>query len=75
MIKTLTPHGNSAALIIDKPVLELLDITMKTPLKITTDGKSLIISPLPEAERDQRFRQALERVNSRHGDTLRRLAE
>ncbi|HHV77479.1 MAG TPA: AbrB/MazE/SpoVT family DNA-binding domain-containing protein [Syntrophothermus lipocalidus] len=75
MIKTLTTHGNSAALIIDKPVLELLEITMKTPLKITTDGKSLIISPLRDAERDQRFQQALERVNARHGDTLRRLGE
>jgi len=75
MIKTLTTHGNSAALIIDKPVLELLEITMKTPLKITTDGKSLIISPLRDAEREQRFQQALELVNARHGDTLRKLGE
>ncbi len=41
MIKTLTTHGNSAALIIDKPILELLDISSSTPLKLVTDGKSL----------------------------------
>ena len=38
MVKRLTPHGNSAALIIDKPVLDLLHITMETPLEIVTDG-------------------------------------
>jgi len=76
VIKHLTPHGNSAALIIDKPVMELLGITMDTPLKITTDGTSLIISPVKDAdEREARFREALERVNERHGETLKRLAE
>ena len=43
MIKTLTSHGNSAALVIDKAILELPGISMSTPLKITTDGKSLIV--------------------------------
>jgi antitoxin component of MazEF toxin-antitoxin module len=75
MIKRLTPHGNSAALIIDKPVMELLGITMDTPLKITTDGRSLIISPIKDPEREVRFREALRRVNERHGETLKRLAE
>lgn len=75
MIKRLTPHGNSAALIIDKPIMELLGITMDTPLKIATDGKSLIISPIADPEREARFRQALRRINEKHGETLRRLAE
>ena len=38
MVKRLTLYGNSAALIIDKPVLDLLQITMKIPLEIATDG-------------------------------------
>ena len=46
MIKTLTTHGNSAALIIDKPLLEILNIDMDTPLEIVTDGANLIISPV-----------------------------
>ncbi|HHY92412.1 MAG TPA: AbrB/MazE/SpoVT family DNA-binding domain-containing protein [Firmicutes bacterium] len=75
MIKTLTTHGNSAALIIDKPILELLGITLNTPLEISTDGRSLIVSPLPEAEREARFRTALEKINQEHGATLRKLAE
>jgi antitoxin component of MazEF toxin-antitoxin module len=74
MVKHLTPHGNSAALIIDKAVMELLHITMKTPLELATDGKSLIISPLKDSKRISRFRSALESVNRKHGKTLKALA-
>lgn len=55
MIKTLTVHGNSAALIIDKPILELLNISLDTPLRISTDGTSLIISPLSSLDRGARL--------------------
>lgn len=75
MIKTLTTHGNSAALIIDKPIMELLGITLETPLKISTDGRSLVISPLKDADREARFQEALQRVNRQHEDTLRKLAD
>lgn len=75
MIKTLTAHGNSAALIIDKAILEILNIDMSTPLEIVTDGESLIISPVRDDTHHDRVTSALERVNARHGGTLRRLAE
>ncbi len=75
MIKTLTSHGNSAALVIDKAILELLGISMSTPLKISTDGKSLIVSPLPNVQREEKFRKALDKVNMNHGNTLRKLGE
>ena len=46
MVKMLVKHGNSYALVIDKPILELLNITPDTPLEITTlDGKSLVVGP------------------------------
>ena len=75
MVKHLTQHGNSAALVIDKPVLALLHITMKTPLELVTDGKSLIISPVRGEKRATRFRAALDAINRRHGKTLKALAE
>jgi antitoxin MazE len=75
MIKKLVPHGNSTALIIDKPILQLLKVDETTPLEITTDGKSLIISPVEDAGREKRFRAALDKVNKVHGKTLKRLAE
>ncbi|GMU57861.1 MAG: hypothetical protein AMXMBFR33_70070 [Candidatus Xenobia bacterium] len=75
MVKTLTKHGNSYALIIERPIMELLGIDADTPLSITTDGKALVIHPVHDEQRDERFRAALEKVNERHAGALRRLAE
>jgi len=75
MIKKLTHHGNSVALIIDKPIMELLNITVDTPLEITTDGKNLVISPVHNPARGKKVAKALKKVNSRHRKTLKRLAE
>ncbi len=55
MIKKMVSHGNSAALIIDKPILEILKIDMDTPLEVSTDGKNLIISPVQDAKREGEF--------------------
>lgn len=76
MIKTLTKHGNSFALIIERPIMELLGIEADTPLNITTDGNALVIHPVQDDDdRAARFRAALEKVNERHGGALRRLAK
>ena len=67
MIKRLVTHGNSAALIIDKPILELLHLDKDTPLEITTDGRSLVISPVGTVERQKKFSSVLVNVNKSHG--------
>lgn len=74
MIKKLTKHGNSLALVIDKGVLELLNIDDKTPLDITTDGKMLIISPVRDEKRRKQFEEAIEKVNRKYGRALKKLA-
>ena len=75
MIKTLTAHGNSAALIIDKALLEILNIDMNTPLEIVTDGENLIISPVRDDGQPDLVAKALEKVNARHEKTLKKLAD
>jgi len=75
MIKKLVSHGNSAALIIDKPILQLLKVDENTPLELTTDGKNLIISPVDDAKRGKKFKSSLEKVNKKHQKTLLKLAE
>ena len=74
MVKTLTRHGNSYALVIDKPILELLKIDGDTPLEWTTDGRSLIITPA-DAKRDKKFRDAADKTIKQYGKMLKRLAE
>jgi antitoxin component of MazEF toxin-antitoxin module len=75
LIKTLTKHGNSLALILDKPVLELLDIEPDTPLSITTDGRSLTITPVRDAERLAKLADVRAGVNKRYERTFRKLAD
>ncbi len=70
----MVTHGNSAALIIDKPILEMLKIDKDTLLEISTDGTNIIISPVRDKGRERRFRAALEKVNKEHGKTLKKLA-
>lgn len=75
MQKKLTKHGNSLALIIDKAILELLNINEDTALDISTDdGKTLKISPLTGEERGKKFKGALEKVNKKYSKTLKNLA-
>ena len=74
VVKHLTAHGNSSALIIERSILELLHIKKDTPLEITTDGRNLIISPVGSAAREKRFREALTKVNKLHAKTLKALA-
>ena len=75
MIKTLTKHGNSYALIIDRAIMELLGIEPDSPLEISTDGTALIVQPVRDAKRRKRFGKALKQANKRYGKTLRKLAD
>lgn len=75
MVKTLTKHGNSFAIIIDRAILDLLKIDSDTPLEITTDGQTLLISPVRENKRHEKFTKSLDSVNKRYGSALKRLAE
>jgi len=75
MIKYLKKHGNSLAIVIEKPILELLGANAETPFEITTDGQILILSPKKDTEEQESFKNALETVNARYPKALRKLAE
>ena len=62
-------------MVIDKAVLELLNIDEKTPLDISTDGRILLISPVRDRKRQKKFQEALEKANKRYGRALKRLAD
>lgn len=62
------------ALVIDKALLEILKIGENTPLELTTDGKSLSISPIKDEERLVKFEGALDKVNKKYGKALKNMA-
>jgi antitoxin MazE len=75
MIKKLSKHGNSLALVIDRSILDLLGIDERTSLEMSTDGAALIVAPVRDRKRRKKFEQALASTNERYGKALRRLAE
>jgi antitoxin component of MazEF toxin-antitoxin module len=75
MTKRLVQHGNSAALVLEKPLLQLLNIDLTTDLEIITDGKNLIISPAGSQSSEGDLLASLEKINKLHGPTLEKLAK
>ena len=73
MTKKLIRHGNSAALILDKALLDLLKVEMDTPLEVTTDGRNIIVSPQVNERAEATLLQSLERINQKHGSVLSKL--
>ncbi len=74
MVKYLTRIGNSLGLIIERPILELLNVDESTPLEITTDGDALIIRPL-RGTRSERLSSTAKRVTTAHKETLAKLGK
>ena len=74
MIKKLTKHGNSYALVIDRGIMDLLNISEKSALYVTTDGKNLIVSPASDEKKHVKFENALKEVNKKYGKALKRLS-
>ena len=71
MTKKLVKHGTSAALILDNPILELLYYaTIDTPLKITTDGRTMMTSPADSLPRQSS--SFLNRINDEFAPPLNR---
>ena len=75
MTKKLNRHGNSAALVLDKALLDLLKVEMDTPLQVTTDGRNIIISPQSKANAEASLLEALEKINKKHGSVLAKLGK
>jgi len=76
MIKRIKKVGNSNALILDKPLLELLGLEENGEVQITIHNGSLIITPSqPKPVDKEKFEACLDRVVEERREVLRRLAE
>jgi antitoxin component of MazEF toxin-antitoxin module len=75
MVKKLIKHGNSVALVIDKPIMEMLKITNETSFELSTDGKNIILSPQIEYTQEIDILSSLEKINKKYGTVLKKLGE
>ena len=75
MVKRLTKQGNSMALVIDRPILDLLKIDAETPLDLSTDGHRLMVAPAERSARREKFEAAQRSAHKRYGKAFKKLAE
>lgn len=75
MVKHLRKVGNSNALLLDKPILELLGLEEDGEVQLTVANGSLIVTPVqPRRVDPKQFEAGLARVVARRRSALRRLA-
>ena len=76
MIKQLRKVGNSNALILDKPILELLGLEEDGQVQLTIQDGNLIVTPArPKTVTAELVKEKLDYVIRKRSDVLRRLAE
>jgi antitoxin MazE len=75
MKKRLTKHGNSYAMVIDRPILDLIKATPETPFEIISDGRSLVLTPIREQEEEKKFDDAVAMIHERFGRAMKTLAK
>ena len=75
MIKTLARHGNSHALVVDRPTMAALGIAPETPLQVTVTGDSLVITRADVGLDPKSLEEHTREIRGRYGRVLKRLAE
>ena len=82
MIKKISKHGNSKAIIIEKALLEILNINESTDLEISTDGTSLVITPIKKRSQrakkfsdDKQLQKIIEEDLKKYAPLWRKLAK
>ena len=79
--KKLVKHGNSLALVIDKPILEMLKINEKTVLELAIENNELIIKvggrskPEGRSSSDAQIEAIAEKIMDRYSDVFKKLAK
>jgi len=75
MRKKLVKTGNSLALVLDKALLKAANIDADTELEVSTDGRLLVVSPVPSPKRAARLRKVVEEAHRKYAGVFKRLSE
>ena len=77
MSKKLTRHGNSLALVIDKPLLQLLKISEKTSLELSVEDGALIVRPVSKKRKHTKseIKQIAQEIMDEYAEVFEKLAK
>ena len=73
--KKVTAVGNSAAIVLSRDLLQLLDLEIGAEVELSVTDKTLVVRSAREAERAERVKAAADGVFERRRGLLERLAE
>jgi len=73
--KRITTLGNSAAIILSRDLLDLMEIKVGDEVELSLVGRSLVVRPVPETGRKKKVREAVKKVLREDAELLRRLAQ
>jgi hypothetical protein len=62
------------ALVIEKAILDLLGAGPDTTFGVTTDGQALVLTPVKDEKSRDAFNAALDKVNRKYPNPLKKLA-
>ncbi len=76
MVKTLRRVGNSNALLLDKPIMELLGMSEGSQVNLTVTNGALVVTPVnPAPVAADKFQACLDRVMTTRRALLRKLSQ
>jgi antitoxin component of MazEF toxin-antitoxin module len=75
MVKRLTRQGNSVALVLDKKLLEQVDLDADGEVEVSTNGDVIIVTPVRHRRRTAKVRAAVEKIDRLYAGAFKRLAK
>ena len=75
MTQKLIKHGDDWALVIDKEIIDALDISPETEFELLTDEKKLVVNFIREQQVEAKLDQAIDGIHQRFGNAMKKLAE
>lgn len=74
MRKKIQASGNSAAIVLSKDMLSLIGVEIGDEVEVRFMGKTMIVSPVAEANSNKKIDDAIDEVFAKHRGLLKRLA-
>lgn len=75
MAKELTKHGNSVALMIDKPILDMFKMDVNTRVELSVFGGKLLVEVVSKKRRDEKWHKIAQEVAKEYAPVLKKLAK
>lgn len=75
MVKTIRKVGNSNALLLDKPILDLLGLREGGQVNLTVTDGSLVVTPVSPAVDPDKFQKSLDHVMRTRRKLLEKLSK